>query len=208
MARRYDDEYWTKESASYDITLFLIRKLRPFFARSYAGIMKKTIAGMDRPRVLEVGCGTAATLKCLKKNTPELVGYGIDTSRVAIEMASENEKKCRFFKGDALRLPFKERFHLAYSIGLIEHYSRQQALEVMSQKKLALVRGGYAGAVVPARGGLLDMYEKIMGEKWLFEKEIPFTGNELKRLMECAGLKEVNIYYVYFMTLLGIGRKV
>lgn len=207
MARRYDDEYWTKEATSYDITLFLIRNLRPFFARRYARIMRETIARIERPMVLEVGCGTAATLKYLRKSTPELEGYGFDTSRVAIEIARGNEGKCRFFRGDALNIPFKERFDLAYSIGLIEHYSREEAVEVISQKKIALVRGGYAGAVVPAKGGLLDMYERFMGDRWLFEKEIPFTREELKRLLEKAGLKEVEVHYIYFMTLLGIGRK-
>ncbi|MFH1958586.1 MAG: class I SAM-dependent methyltransferase [bacterium] len=208
MDREYNDRYWEKEPTSHNLSLFLIRNLRPVFAKKYAKIMSKFVNDINRPKILEVGCGTAATLHYLKSYISDLAGYGIDSSQVAVDIAESKGNNFNFLKGDAFDLPFKDNFNLAYSVGLIEHFSREEALDIMLQKKAAVVKNGYIGAVVPAKIGLLNLYERCLGKKWLFDTEIPFTGRELKEFMERMNLKDVRIYYVYFMTLLGIGRKV
>ncbi len=208
MNREYNDEYWTKEPTSHNISLFLIRNLRPVFTKKYAKIISKLVNDINRPKILEVGCGTASTLHYLKRYISDFEGYGIDSSQEAVNIAKSKGNNFKFLKGDAFDLPFKDDFNLVYSVGLIEHFSREQALEILLQKKSAAVKNGIVGAVVPAKFGLLNFYEKCLGKRWLFEVEIPFTIKELKGLMEKAGLKDVKIFYVYFMTLLGIGRKV
>ncbi len=206
MAREYNDEYWSKEADSFNLTMFLIRRLRPVFARSYARIMAPLIPASVRPRVLEAGCGTAATLHYLKALRPGISGFGIDSSRVAIEIARETERGSSFFMGDALNLSFRGGFDLVYSIGLIEHYSRERAVELLREKRRVTKEGGWVGAVVPARVGLLNLYEKCLGSQWLFAEEFPFSPSELQDLMERASLRDVRVHYVYAMTLLGVGR--
>ena len=156
---------------------------------------------------MEVGCGTAKTLNYLKKNTRSLSGYGVDLSQIAIDIAKGKTDSFHFFKADAAHLPFKEKFDLVYSVGLIEHFERDKAKEILRQKISTIVEGGYLSAVVPAKYGLLYLYEKCMGEKWPFETEIPFTKNELKNSLMDIGLKDTKVYYINFMTLLGIGKK-
>ena len=112
MTREYNDEYWQKELSSYNISLFLIRRLRPIFAKKYASVMHKLTKYIGQPRILEVGCGTAATLSYLKNIIPGLIGYGIDSSQKAIDIAKARENNFSFLKGDAFDLPFKDFFNL------------------------------------------------------------------------------------------------
>ncbi len=71
---------------------------------------------------LEVGVGTGATLKALRRTTGAACS-GVDKTALACRLAKRNAMGCDVLIADGLLLPFRDAtFDLVYSLGLLEHF--------------------------------------------------------------------------------------
>jgi 2-polyprenyl-3-methyl-5-hydroxy-6-metoxy-1,4-benzoquinol methylase len=88
-------------------------------------------------RVLEVGTGTGALSVLLASHGYQVVGVDIDADVVdeARQFAEYFRVDCDFEIADAFDLSaFEGQFDLAFSSGLIEHFTHQQAVEILRQQ--------------------------------------------------------------------------
>jgi len=150
----------------------------------------------DKSTVLEVGCGTASSLKMLKCKR-----VGIDFSRSAISLAKNN---INLILAEACFLPFKNNvFNLSYAQGLIEHLSFEDRVKVINEMR----RVSYAVVIsVPKKGGLLHLAHRIFIKlrlKWIFADEKYFTEDELSSLL--ADFTSTKTQKFFHMTLIGYG---
>lgn len=83
-----------------------------------ATLLERHLAPAESRRILDVGCGSGATLELL---TAYGEAWGLDPSRVALRLCRERGLD-RLVLGDAVQLPFAEHaFHLVTLLDVLEH---------------------------------------------------------------------------------------
>jgi hypothetical protein len=97
---------------------------------------------------------------------------------------------------------------VSFSIGLIEHFTREQAGQIVSEKIRVTKTGGLVAIMVPWESSVYNLIvRKAFGRHWPFGHENPFHRRELSLFMEQLGLAEIEIHVIFGTTLLGIGHK-
>ena len=86
--------------------------------------------------VCEIGAGSGLTLAHLKK-LGRVKMRGVDYSQEAIDMANNSNKECEFIYGDAFNLSIikDKQFDLVYSLGFLEHYTKEEQLKLIAEQK-------------------------------------------------------------------------
>ena len=159
--------------------------------------------------IIEIGCGSARTLHYLD----ELLGgchcFGLDLSPIAIKLLQNISPTYHAGVASAFDLPMvKGIFDASFSIGLIEHFTREQAAQMVNEKIRVTRPGGIVGIMVPWQSSVYNLIvRKAFGRHWPFGHENPFRRAELATFMETLGLQNVEIHVIYGSTLLGVGRK-
>lgn len=100
-------------------------------------------------KVLEVGTGTGALSVLLASHGYDVLGVDIDEDVVqeARHFAEYFRVDCNFEIADAFDLSlFDGRFDLAFSSGLIEHFTHEQAVEMLRQQARA---ARYVMVIIP-----------------------------------------------------------
>jgi hypothetical protein len=97
---------------------------------------------------------------------------------------------------------------VSFSIGLIEHFTREQAADMVREKIRVTRPGGTVAIVVPWQSSVYNLViRRAFGKHWPFGDEDPFRRRELAVFMENLGLSDVKIHVIYSSSILGIGRK-
>ncbi|MGC1377301.1 MAG: class I SAM-dependent methyltransferase [Anaerolineales bacterium] len=179
------------------------------FSRAYAGRIFKYMGKNPNANILEVGCGSARTLHYLGDILGGSHCFGFDLSSNAIKLLRSISPTFHAAVGSAFELPIvDEKFDASFSIGLIEHFTREQAAQMVNEKIRVTRPGGVVGIMVPWQNSVYNLIvRKAFGRHWPFGKENPFRRAELATFMETLGLQDVKIHVIYGSTLLGIGRK-
>jgi SAM-dependent methyltransferase len=203
------DTFWAEHASSDDLfhrALWLVRFL---FSSAYARRLAQVSGKLNAPSLLEVGCGSARTLHYLEKNLRAGACYALDLSPQAIRVAHAISPHFHAAVGSALCLPLPgESVDVSFSIGLIEHFSREQARQMMMEKVRVARPGGIVGVVVPWKNSVYNLIvRRAFGQHWPFGDEYPFRRKELAQMLKDIGLQDVNIFVIYGSTLLGAGRK-
>ncbi len=101
--------------------------------------------GTDRPRILDVGCGTGANLEMLSRFG---AAEGVDVSPDALAFCRQRGLQ-NVRQGEAERLPYEDRsFDLVTGLDVVEHLDND--LAGLSEMRRVLRPGGYAFLFVPA----------------------------------------------------------
>lgn len=133
--------------------------------------------------VLEVGTGTGALAVLLAAHGYEVLGIDSDAQVIetARAFAEHFHVPCRFEVGDGFDLaPYKGMFDLAFSSGVIEHFSAEDAARFLREKGKA---AKYVLAAVPTWFALRnDPLTEASGAR-------PIRLKELKGLFDRAGLE-------------------
>jgi ubiquinone/menaquinone biosynthesis C-methylase UbiE len=202
------DSFWAVHASSNDLFHRLLWRIRFLFSSAYARQMARATGKLRFANLLEVGCGSARTLSYLNQIYDGSNCYALDLSSQAIHVVREISPA--FFSGvaRATELPLvKNSFDVVFSIGLIEHFTREVAAQMVCEKMRVARTGGWVGIVVPWESSVYNLIvRKAFGRHWPFGNENPFHRRELASFMELVGLREVKIYVIYGSTLLGIGR--
>jgi SAM-dependent methyltransferase len=117
-------------------------------------------------RVLDVGCGGGNMAKAIKRERPDLVVYGVDTSRNAIASASANAEGVEFRVGTAERLPFEAGYFNAVTMfDVLEHL--EDPGRVLAEIARVLAPGGLFHIAVPLENQPGTIYHLIgAGTRW------------------------------------------
>jgi len=134
--------------------------------------------------VLEIACGTASTLHEIKRKTSGRA-VGVDRDPGAIEAARRKYPELTLDVGDLFDLPFeKKSFDLVYSVGLLEHFTREEQRRILEIHASFATR--YVALMVPADGVLMNsilfMNKRVLGRSGTWADEEVFSP----RLLESA----------------------
>lgn len=192
------DEFWAKQGKEKNSPFHMgIWALRKSLSSDYAKFFSKNI-GFKPRKILEVGCGTGTTLNYLKAIFPDAECFGVDKSKEALSIATDMYPECRFKLGDAFSLSRYKNFDLAYSVGLVEHFSRKDAKKIMMQKEQTLSGNGALGLVVPIKFGFVDFARMAMGKNWPYGEEHPFALSEIPMLTKKVKMnRQVHYFSIY-----------
>ncbi len=133
--------------------------------------------------ILEVGTGTGALAVLLAGYGYEVLGIDNDQQVIARArvLAEYLRTPCRFELGDALDLSaYAAKFDLAFSSGVIEHFSAETAMRMLREQGQA---ARYVLVAVPTWFALKnDPFTEASGAR-------PIRLKELKRICQLAGLE-------------------
>jgi SAM-dependent methyltransferase len=159
---------------------FWFRGLRRFVRP----LLAAAVAGRERPRVLDAGCGTGCNLQML----PELAdGYGIDLNRLGLDCARRSGLR-RLARASVAALPFSDAtFDLVTSFDVLYALTEDDAQRGMSEMARVLKPGGTLLVNVAAlgilRGGHSVLAEELRRyDRRMMKAAVADAGLEITRL--------------------------
>jgi SAM-dependent methyltransferase len=179
------------DPAAYEVVHDLEESHWFFVARRriLSRLLDEILDGARNPRILDVGCGTGATMGFLERYGEVT---GVDISPQAVKYARE-QGRARLCLADGAHLPFVEgSFDLVTALDLLEHLEQEPV--GLGEMWRVLKKGGRLLAVVPAFAFLWSDFDKFSGH---YRR---YTSSELRDKVEHAGFEITRLSY--FNTLL------
>lgn len=203
------DSFWATHATKDDLFHILLWRIRFLFTSKYAQHIARYTSRLKSAKLLEVGCGSARTLHYLGQRYEDSIHYALDLSPQAIKVARQLSPGFHTAVASAFELPIpKNEVDVSFSIGLIEHFTREQAAQMVLEKIRVTRPGGTVAIVVPWQSSVYNLIiRRAFGKHWPFGDEDPFHRRELIEFMETLGLKDVKLHVIYSSSILGIGRK-
>lgn len=203
------DSFWADNASSENMFHWMIWRIRFLFSRAYAARIYKYMGKKTNPRLLEVGCGSARTLHYLDVFQGGARCLGLDLSTIALKLLLRINPTYTTGVGSAFDLPLAaNEYDASFSIGLIEHFTREEAARMVNEKIRVTKPSGVVAIMVPWQSSIYNLIvRKAFGKHWPFGHENPFKRAELTTFMETLGLQDVKVSVIYGSTLLGVGRK-
>lgn len=134
--QKHWDKYWDENKNKKTFFNSLVAFAREYyFAKYFAKFIAKNF-DIKNKSVCEIGAGSGLTLAYLKKYGASKCA-GVDYSKEAIKMAKNSNKECEFVYGDAFNLSNikNKQFDLVYSLGFLEHYSKDDQRKLIAEQK-------------------------------------------------------------------------
>ncbi len=139
---RFEEAYFKKNYVNY-YRQNPVRKLT-----FYRSLVESAVQGIERPRLLEVGCAFGLFLAVLN---PEWDLHGIDISKFGIQKARESLLQARVEVWDGTSVPFEGQFNVIVSFDVLEHIPDLNSISSTISSKLKA--GGHFVFVVPVYDG-------------------------------------------------------
>lgn len=203
------DSFWAEHASRHNLLHRLLWLARFLFSSAYAQKLAQFSGPLPSPSLLEVGCGSARTLHYLERRLQARQCFALDLSPQAVWLTRAISPHFHPAVADALSLPLPAaNIDVSFSIGLIEHFSREQAAQMMREKARITRPGGVVAVMVPWKNSVYNLIvRRAFGKYWPFGDEYPFRRQELAEMLKNSGLEDVKIFVIYGSTLLGAGRK-
>jgi SAM-dependent methyltransferase len=135
------DEYWNKSAGKSGIVYDLIAAFyrQTFIRRNLEKAIIREFSGGSK--LLHAGCGSGQVDRNLQ-STMQITA--LDISRGALRLYSRNNPVAsRVVHGDIMKLPFGEsEFNGYYSLGVVEHFTKEQIQRIFTEAKRVLKPGG------------------------------------------------------------------
>jgi ubiquinone/menaquinone biosynthesis C-methylase UbiE len=179
-----------------------------FFVRANMSLTKY-IGNEERANLLDIGCGTGILFEQLlaKKN---LKLYGIDISPKMVKIAQEKFRglsKVKIKLGSVSHLQYKSNtFNYVTCSNSFHHYpdsnkSLQEMVRVLKRKGKLIILDGYLD------GSFSNLFWKIENTLNKEGKVFRYTKDEMKKLFEEAGLKNIRQAVAQHVNLITVGTK-
>ena len=139
----FDRDYFERSYSDYDLQN-PARKLE-----FYRGLVERAASGIERPRILDIGCAFGKFLATLD---PRWQRFGLDVSEYAIQQARRSVPNATFQVGSAAQIPFDVAFDVVTAFDVLEHLTSLERLRTAVRSKLRW--GGYFIFVVPVYDGV------------------------------------------------------
>lgn len=185
----YDKYLSLHHSQRYDLEKlpFEYDRICRFWKQHY---IRKYLPQNKQAESLDIGCGMGQHLYALKA-----LGYtnlqGIDISREEIELCTKNIKGVDFMVADAVNfLPQqKEKYDFILMFDVLEHFTKEEALQVSRLVYNSLKSGGICLTRVPNASNPLGMHLRYAD----LTHETCYTERSLKELLWLAGFSKVEV---------------
>jgi ubiquinone/menaquinone biosynthesis C-methylase UbiE len=203
------DPFWATHATKKNYFHRLLWFIRFLFSSAYARRIAHASGEQHFAKLLEIGCGSARTLHYLDQTYESCECYALDLSPQAIHLVRSINPLFNTGIANAFSLPLvSNQIDIVFSIGLIEHFTREQAEQIVCEKIRVTRSGGMVAIMVPWKSSAYNLIvRKAFGKHWPFGDEKPFHRQELELFMQQLGLIEIEIHVIYATTILGIGRK-
>jgi len=167
--------------------------------RAYYRLLEKWLKslGLSRPRILEIGCGTAIDSYHLSELI-EVDTFGMDLS---LEALHEANRLRRYFQrpihlhcAEAEFLPYADAcFDAVFSSGVMEHFDNLE--KVFLEHRRVLRDDGILAIHVPHKYSLFALYANVRMKlgNWPWGWETQFSATELRELGPRLGLDVLEI---------------
>jgi len=138
---------------------------------------------------VELGCGTGLITRCLFDHYDISSAVAVDFSPLAVARAEANARgrNIRVVQADLTTWQTEERFDLAISVGLIEHFAGRAFARIVQLHHDLLKPGGHALIMSPRRGVLWPLLRAFNRMQGISEE--PPRDADLFRLLRNAGLR-------------------
>lgn len=157
------------------------------------------IGDVKKKKILEAGCGSGYLSLLLAQKGAEITL--LDNSKFVIkysknllkqiELKQKAKYKVKYMLADIRKIPFNDNtFDVVHNCGVIEHYDDKMILAILKEMKRVVRKCGQVIVLVP---NLLS--PEIIWRMFKYGKgsERYFSKRKLKKLMEKAGLKEIDV---------------
>lgn len=204
------------------------RELIPCFDEFYATIISASEAGLQSPKVLDVGAGTGLLSSFFLEENPTAQIALIDISKEMLQKAKERFKSkdtISYIEADYAKFVFEEKYDLIISSLSIHHLEDSEKKLLYTSLYNALKPGGlfingdqFHGRSAKTEKRNQEWWRRTIEETSLTDKEIagweervkmdlPATVDDNCIWLEEAGFKEVDCIYKMYNFGIIIGRK-
>ena len=157
------------------------------------------VTSLQKKKVLEIGAGTGRDSFPLVENGATVIqlDYAENSLRILKRLADESNLPVGIVGGDTFRLPFKEEtFDVVFHQGLLEHFRKPLAEQMLRENIRVLKQGGLLLVDVPQRwhSYTVAKHMLIAVDKWFAGWERSFSVGELRSLLRNMGLTPVYAY--------------
>ncbi len=157
------------------------------------------LTSLEGKKVLEIGAGTGRDSFPLVEHgaTVYQLDYAENSLRILKRLADESKYAVNIVGGDTFCLPFRDgTFDIIFHQGLLEHFRKPVAEQLLRENMRALKQGGLLLVDVPQRwhSYTIVKHTLIAVDKWFAGWERSFSVGELKRLLKSLGLTPVYAY--------------
>jgi SAM-dependent methyltransferase len=161
----------------------------------------REFVSQDRPvAICEPACGSGGTSALLAREFAVSELTLLDISPRALGFAAsvlpaELRRRTRLIEGDAFAMPLEaDRFDLTWNVGVIEHYSRAQIVDMVEEMLRITRPGGTVMVALPNRSSIATLKAALLGSgfgrRWLgavpgyrFDSEILYGTHDLARML-------------------------
>ncbi len=157
------------------------------------------VTSLQQKKVLEIGAGTGRDSFPLAENgaTVFQLDYAENSLRILKRLAEESNLPVSIVGGDTFNLPFRdETFDVVFHQGLLEHFRKPLATQLLKENIRVLKQGGLLLVDVPQRwhSYTVAKHMLIAIDKWFAGWERSFSIGELRSLLRSMGLTPVYAY--------------
>ena len=157
------------------------------------------VTGLRDKRVLEVGAGTGRDSFGMVEHGASvlMLDYSINSLKIIKNIASEEKVDVDPVGGNAFSLPFPDgSFDLVFHQGLLEHFRKKEANDLLKENVRVLKKGGFLLVDVPQRYHIYTVMKHILIalDKWFAGWEREFSIPELDKLLRSFGVIPIYRY--------------
>jgi SAM-dependent methyltransferase len=150
-------------------------------------------------RVLEIGAGTGRDSFPLAEAGADVVqlDYAENSLRILKTVAQQLGLQTSIIAGDTFQLPFRDNtFDVVFHQGLLEHFRKPQAENLLRENIRVLKSGGHLLVDVPQRYHIYTLAKHMLMavDKWFAGWERSFSVGELRSDLRRLGLTPVLSY--------------
>ncbi len=154
-------------------------------------ILRQEIDKKEKPKILDIGCGTGETITFLENYLAEPELCGVDNSPVAVRFAKERGHKM-VANADACRLPFaSSNFDYILLLDTIEHIEDDTV--ILKEAKRVLKKDGKIIITAPALELIWSNHDSEQGH---FRR---YTRRRFRRLADKTDLEINKLSYFNFI---------
>ena len=159
----------------------------------------RSVMDLSGKRVLEIGAGTGRDSFPLAEAGAAVyqLDYAANSLLILKNLARERGLETAIVGGDTFQLPFRdESFDVVFHQGLLEHFRKPVARDLLKENIRVLKKGGYLLVDVPQRYHIYTVAKHILMamNRWFAGWERSFSVQELRRDMRSLGLEPVAAY--------------
>ncbi len=158
--------------------------------RRIVSILIKKYNEVDKPKILDIGCGTGKNMEEFQKFGSV---YGLDNSIQALEFCKQRGLK-NLKLGNAEKMHLKsDYFDIVTLLDVLEH---TEDIKVLNETYKALKKDGLIIIIVPAFSWLWSKWDEVLHHKRRY------TSASLQKILISAGFQPIKVTYLYSFLLL------